>query len=46
LFDPSPLFFASPAQGKIVVGSPLSDLLATKGITPDNSNQFSGTANW
>mmetsp|Transcript_19674 Transcript_19674/g.67791 ORF Transcript_19674/g.67791 Transcript_19674/m.67791 type:complete len:185 (-) Transcript_19674:362-916(-) len=33
-------------SGKIKVGSPLANLLATKGITPANSNQFEGTADW
>jgi len=33
-------------SGKIKVDSPLGQLLATKGITPENSNQFEGTANW
>ena len=33
-------------SGKIKVDSPLGKLLATKGITPENSNQFEGTANW
>ena len=33
-------------SGKIKVDSPLGKLLATKGITPANSNQFEGTANW
>mmetsp|Transcript_20982 Transcript_20982/g.64558 ORF Transcript_20982/g.64558 Transcript_20982/m.64558 type:complete len:280 (+) Transcript_20982:83-922(+) len=33
-------------SGKIKVESPLGQLLATKGITPENSNQFEGTANW
>jgi regulator of RNase E activity RraA len=33
-------------SGKIKVDSPLGKLLATKGITPDNSNQFEGSADW
>jgi hypothetical protein len=33
-------------SGKIKPESPLGKLLATKGITPANSNQFEGTANW
>eukprot|EP00591_Stephanopyxis_turris_P002450 CAMPEP_0195514228 /NCGR_PEP_ID=MMETSP0794_2-20130614/5676_1 /TAXON_ID=515487 /ORGANISM="Stephanopyxis turris, Strain CCMP 815" /LENGTH=286 /DNA_ID=CAMNT_0040642427 /DNA_START=57 /DNA_END=917 /DNA_ORIENTATION=+ len=33
-------------SGKIKVDSPLGQLLATKGITPENSNQFEGSANW
>ena len=33
-------------SGKIKVDSPLGQLLATKGITPENSNQFEGTADW
>merc|ERR1712029_684872 len=33
-------------SGKIKVDSPLGKLLATKGITPDNSNQFEGKADW
>lgn len=33
-------------SGKIKVESPLGQLLASKGITPENSNQFEGTANW
>jgi len=33
-------------SGKIKLGSPLAELLASKGITPENSNQFEGTANW
>jgi len=33
-------------SGKIKHDSPLAKLLATKGITPENSNQFEGTANW
>jgi len=33
-------------SGKIKVDSPLGDLLASKGITPENSNQFEGTADW
>jgi regulator of RNase E activity RraA len=33
-------------SGKIKVGSPLAELLASKGITPENSNQFEGTADW
>jgi regulator of RNase E activity RraA len=33
-------------SGKIKVDSPLGKLLASKGITPANSNQFEGTANW
>jgi regulator of RNase E activity RraA len=33
-------------SGKIKVDSPLGKLLATKGITPENSNQFEGTADW
>ena len=33
-------------SGKIKVDSPLGKLLASKGITPDNSNQFEGTADW
>ena len=33
-------------SGKIKVDSPLGKLLATKGITPKNSNQFEGTADW
>lgn len=33
-------------SGKIKVDSPLGELLASKGITPENSNQFEGTADW
>jgi regulator of RNase E activity RraA len=33
-------------SGKIKVDSPLGQLLATKGISPANSNQFEGTADW
>jgi len=33
-------------SGKIKADSPLGKLLATKGITPENSNQFEGTADW
>ena len=33
-------------SGKIKQESPLGKLLATKGITPENSNQFEGTADW
>jgi len=33
-------------SGKIKHDSPLATLLATKGITPENSNQFEGTADW
>jgi len=33
-------------SGKIKVDSPLGKLLATKGITPDNSNQFEGSKDW
>jgi Aldolase/RraA len=33
-------------SGKIKVDSPLGKLLSTKGITPENSNQFEGTADW
>lgn len=33
-------------SGKIKVDSPLGQLLAGKGITPENSNQFEGSANW
>lgn len=33
-------------SGKIKESSPLGKLLATKGITPANSNQFEGTADW
>lgn len=33
-------------SGKIKEASPLGKLLATKGITPANSNQFEGTADW
>lgn len=33
-------------SGKIKPDSPLGKLLASKGITPENSNQFEGTANW
>ena len=33
-------------SGKIKPESPLGQLLATKGITPENSNQFEGKANW
>lgn len=33
-------------SGKIKHDSPLAQLLATKGITPANSNQFEGSANW
>ncbi|GMI14149.1 hypothetical protein TrLO_g5413 [Triparma laevis f. longispina] len=33
-------------SGKIKHESPLAKLLATKGITPENSNQFEGTADW
>mmetsp|Transcript_4334 Transcript_4334/g.14373 ORF Transcript_4334/g.14373 Transcript_4334/m.14373 type:complete len:277 (-) Transcript_4334:1184-2014(-) len=33
-------------SGKIKEDSPLGKLLASKGITPANSNQFQGTADW
>jgi len=33
-------------SGKIKVDSPLGQLLATKGITPENSNQFEGSSDW
>jgi len=33
-------------SGKIKVDSPLGQLLATKGKTPENSNQFEGSADW
>jgi len=33
-------------SGKIKVDSPLGQLLATHGITPENSNQFEGRADW
>ena len=33
-------------SGKIKPDSPLGKLLADNGITPDNSNQFEGTADW
>mmetsp|Transcript_4498 Transcript_4498/g.5206 ORF Transcript_4498/g.5206 Transcript_4498/m.5206 type:complete len:281 (+) Transcript_4498:168-1010(+) len=33
-------------SGKIKVDSPLGQLLASKGITPGNSNQFEGKADW
>jgi len=33
-------------SGKIKVDSPLGKLLASKGITPANSNQFEGKADW
>jgi len=33
-------------SGKIKHDSPLAKLLATKGITPETSNQFEGSANW
>lgn len=33
-------------SGKINVESPLGQLLAAKGITPENSNQFEGSADW
>lgn len=33
-------------SGKIQVHSPLGELLATRGITPENSNQFEGSADW
>jgi len=33
-------------SGKIKVDSPLGKLLATKGISPENSNQFEGSADW
>lgn len=33
-------------SGKIKHDSPLAKLLATHGITPENSNQFEGTADW
>lgn len=33
-------------SGKIKPDSPLGKLLATKGITPENSNQFEGSADW
>ena len=39
--------YADDSPGdKIKVDSPLGKLLATKGITPENSNQFEGTADW
>lgn len=33
-------------SGKIKADSPLGKLLATHGITPENSNQFEGSADW
>jgi len=33
-------------SGKIKVDSPLGKLLASKGKTPENSNQFEGSADW
>jgi len=33
-------------SGKIKHDSPLAQLLKSKGITPENSNQFEGTADW
>lgn len=33
-------------SGKIKTDSPLAELLAKNGITPGNSNQFEGTADW
>jgi len=33
-------------SGKIKHDSPLAKLLASKGITPQNSNQFEGSADW
>ena len=33
-------------SGKIKEDSPLGELLASKGITPANSNQFEGTQDW
>jgi len=33
-------------SGKVKVDSPLGQLLAKHGITPDNSNQFEGKADW
>ena len=33
-------------SGKIKVDSPLGQLLKTHGITPENSNQFEGRADW
>lgn len=33
-------------SGKIKIDSPLGKLLATKGITAENSNQFEGSADW
>lgn len=33
-------------SGKIKVDSPLGKLLAANGITPENSNQFEGKADW
>lgn len=33
-------------SGKITVNSPLGELLKSKGITPENSNQFEGSADW
>jgi len=33
-------------SGAIKLDSPLAKLLATKGITPENSNQFEGTKDW
>jgi len=33
-------------SGKIKVDSPLGELLAKNEITPENSNQFEGTADW
>jgi len=33
-------------SGKIKVDSPLGQLLAKNEITPENSNQFEGTADW
>jgi len=33
-------------SGKIKIDSPLAKLLASKGKTPENSNQFEGSADW
>lgn len=42
----SPGQFYPFMSGKIREDSPLGLLLARHGITPENSNQFEGTANW
>jgi regulator of RNase E activity RraA len=45
--NPSPLGRSYPFKsGKIKADSPLGRLLRSKGITPENSNQFEGSQDW